>query len=283
MARYQQLIGKTYPAIMWTPEAERLKQFASLTQDTCYASNRNVMQPMGIVLATVPFGVRQVVDDRELIDDPTRLAQLLHFGEDIQWTRSIRIDETLQVQAKLLAVETTLFGDMLQVQTTLTSNDDKQVTSWVARCVTTLLIRERRPGAPRPLANAASMLQAAKSVEEYTLAWNVPLGQSEKYARVSGDHNPIHLDDKAAKNAGLKGRVLHGLCTLSFAQSAVCQGFLKQSGHILRHLSTRFKRPVYMQDTLEFVGERREDDWILFVVRNQHGQLVLDKGIAKIG
>lgn len=107
MACDPELVGKTYPQIVWVPEIERLKQFAAVTHDTCYAVDETMMQPMAIVLATVPFGVRQVVDDRELIVDPKRLTQLLHLGEDMQWARPIRVDEALSVHTTLRALETT--------------------------------------------------------------------------------------------------------------------------------------------------------------------------------
>lgn len=282
MACDPELVGKTYPQIVWVPEIERLKQFAAVTHDTCYAVDETMMQPMAIVLATVPFGVRQVVDDRELIVDPKRLTQLLHLGEDMQWARPIRVDEALSVHTTLRALETTVFGEILQIETILKSVDDVRSTPWAARCMTSLLIRERHPGAPRHVANVGTTLPAAQAREHFTLTWQVPEDQAERYAWISGDNNPIHLDDAAAQHAGLKGRVLHGLCTLSFAQRAICQGFLKHEGQRLGRLAARFKRPVYMRDTLELVGTLGEDHWIRFMVRNQNGQVVLDKGCAKI-
>ena len=43
------------------------------------------------------------------------------------------------------------------------------------------------------------------------------------YARVSGDFNPIHLDDRAARFFGLRGAIAHGMWSLarSLAQRPV--------------------------------------------------------------
>lgn len=37
----------------------------------------------------------------------------------------------------------------------------------------------------------------------------------DRYAAVSGDRNPIHLDDSAAQRAGLQGRIVHGTAILA--------------------------------------------------------------------
>jgi acyl dehydratase len=39
----------------------------------------------------------------------------------------------------------------------------------------------------------------------------------DRYAEVSGDHNPIHLDDEAARAAGLRGRIVHGTAVLALS------------------------------------------------------------------
>ncbi|HZE41148.1 MAG TPA: MaoC/PaaZ C-terminal domain-containing protein [Stackebrandtia sp.] len=41
------------------------------------------------------------------------------------------------------------------------------------------------------------------------------------YAKASGDTNPIHLDDAAAKAAGLPGVIAHGMYTMGLAARAL--------------------------------------------------------------
>ena len=36
------------------------------------------------------------------------------------------------------------------------------------------------------------------------------------FARVSGDHNPLHMDDEYAKTTQFKGRIAHGALTASY-------------------------------------------------------------------
>ena len=44
-----------------------------------------------------------------------------------------------------------------------------------------------------------------------------------RYAEASGDHNPIHLDDAAARSLGLPGVVAHGMLTSALAIGVVAE------------------------------------------------------------
>lgn len=63
-----------------------------------------------------------------------------------------------------------------------------------------------------------------------------------RYAEASGDHNPIHLDDDAARALGLPGVVAHGMLTSALAIGAVAEW----AGGADRVLATsiRFASPV---------------------------------------
>lgn len=62
-----------------------------------------------------------------------------------------------------------------------------------------------------------------------------------RYAAASGDHNPIHIDDGAARDAGLPGVVVHGMCVLAVVAGTVRRVLAR--GHLTR-LACRFVRPV---------------------------------------
>ena len=54
-------------------------------------------------------------------------------------------------------------------------------------------------------------------------ARSVPITREDlrRYAEASGDHNPIHLDDEAARALGLPGVVAHGMLTSALAIGVV--------------------------------------------------------------
>lgn len=53
----------------------------------------------------------------------------------------------------------------------------------------------------------------------------VPISREDvrRYADASGDHNPIHLDDAAARALGLPGVVAHGMLTSALAIGLVAE------------------------------------------------------------
>jgi 3-hydroxybutyryl-CoA dehydratase len=69
------------------------------------------------------------------------------------------------------------------------------------------------------------------------------------YAGVSGDTNPVHIDDDYAAATMFKGRIAHGMLTAGFI-SAVLGTILPGPGAIYLSQSLRFKAPVRPGDTV---------------------------------
>lgn len=69
------------------------------------------------------------------------------------------------------------------------------------------------------------------------------------FAGLSGDHNPVHVDDEYAENSRFKKRIAHGLISGSFF-SALFGTKLPGPGCVYVAQSYNFKRPVYLGDTV---------------------------------
>lgn len=63
------------------------------------------------------------------------------------------------------------------------------------------------------------------------------------FAAVSGDHNPVHLDDDYARKTIFRGRVAHGLL-LGAHISAVLGGQLPGPGSVYLSQTLEFEHPV---------------------------------------
>jgi 3-hydroxybutyryl-CoA dehydratase len=106
------------------------------------------------------------------------------------------------------------------------------------------------------------------------------------YAGITGDFNPAHLNDQAAKETIFKGRIAHGLLTAGLI-SAVLGTKLPGPGTIYLDQSLSFKKPVYFGDTITAkvtITEKINDKNIVFCETNclnQKDQVVLT-GIAKV-
>ena len=101
------------------------------------------------------------------------------------------------------------------------------------------------------------------------------------FAQISGDTNPLHLDEKYAATTMFKERVAHGMLTAGLI-SAVLGTQLPGVGSIYLSQSLKFVAPVKLGDTVEAeveVIEKLEGKnrvRLRTVCRNQSGQVVID-------
>jgi 3-hydroxybutyryl-CoA dehydratase len=70
------------------------------------------------------------------------------------------------------------------------------------------------------------------------------------FAGITGDTNPVHLDEDFAKPTMFKGRIAHGMLTAGFV-SAVFGTKLPGPGCIYLSQSLKFKAPVRIGDTVK--------------------------------
>jgi 3-hydroxybutyryl-CoA dehydratase len=100
------------------------------------------------------------------------------------------------------------------------------------------------------------------------------------FADVTGDHNPVHVDDAFAKTTRFGRRIAHGMLTASLI-SSVLANKLPGEGSVYLGQTLQFVAPVFPGDTITArvtVKEVREDKPILKLETtclNQHGQVVI--------
>lgn len=70
------------------------------------------------------------------------------------------------------------------------------------------------------------------------------------FAELSGDRNPVHLDEEYAKGSRFKKRIAHGFLSASLF-SALFGTKIPGRGCVYISQSLEFKRPVYLGDTVE--------------------------------
>lgn len=69
----------------------------------------------------------------------------------------------------------------------------------------------------------------------------------EAFAELSGDVNPVHLDEAYAKTTSFGGRIAHGMLAAAYI-SAVIGTKLPGPGAVFLTQSLRFRRPVRIGD-----------------------------------
>ena len=103
-------------------------------------------------------------------------------------------------------------------------------------------------------------MNTAPEIARYFLE-DMQIGQSAEYVRtvteadiqkfgeVSGDMNPLHFDEAYARATIFRGRVAHGMLTVSYL-STILGTKLPGAGSIFLGASVRFKAPVRVGDSV---------------------------------
>ena len=102
----------------------------------------------------------------------------------------------------------------------------------------------------------------------------------DAFAQVTGDHNPVHVDEEFAKTTRFGRRIAHGMLTASLI-SAVLANKLPGEGSVYLGQTLQFVAPVFPGDEITArvtVKEIREDKPIVkleTVCVNQRGEVVI--------
>lgn len=71
-----------------------------------------------------------------------------------------------------------------------------------------------------------------------------------RFADVSGDRNPVHLDEDFARTTRFNGRIVHGMLSASFLSTAIASR-LPGPGTIYLSQNLSFRAPVRIGDRVE--------------------------------
>ena len=105
----------------------------------------------------------------------------------------------------------------------------------------------------------------------------------DTFADLSGDHNPVHMDEEFGKKTVFGGRIAHGVISLGLLSAAMAQ---LPGLPIFMSQSVRFLKPVRIGDTITASAEvidMRPDKGIVTLKNtctNQKGVVVIE-GEAK--
>ena len=89
-----------------------------------------------------------------------------------------------------------------------------------------------------------------KENQSYTDSIKVTDASIKKFSSASGDRNPIHLNEKFAKNTIFKSRIAHGMLIASFISSVIGNKF-PGNGTIYVSQDLKFKKPVKINDVVK--------------------------------
>jgi len=108
----------------------------------------------------------------------------------------------------------------------------------------------------------------------------------EKFSNLSGDLNPLHMDNEFAESSSFKKRIVHGMLLASFFSQLIGMK-LPGKNSLYFSQTLNFRSPCYIDDEIEVVGEvtEKSDSTQIITVStsifNKSKTCLID-GIAKI-
>ncbi|MGQ0572753.1 MAG: MaoC family dehydratase [Pseudonocardia sp.] len=182
---------------------------------------------------------------------PLALPGLVHVRNTITAHRRIDAAEPLRIAVHAQRLAAHPKGTTVDLVTDVAG---------VWECRSTYLARgatgaQRRPSTAHPYAP-----QALGGPP--TAVWHVDGGTGRRYARVSGDVNPIHLHPLTARPFGFRRAIAHGMWTAARALAAL-QGRLPDA----LTYDVEFGRPLLLPSTVELRTRRDGGGWDLDVRR----------------
>lgn len=89
--------------------------------------------------------------------------------------------------------------------------------------------------------------------DSHTLEVQISEKMIEDFAELSGDYNPVHMDDAYCQEHGMESRIAHGMLVLSFLSTLIGM-YLPGEGSVWMSQSIDFISPARVGDTLEITG-----------------------------
>lgn len=168
---------------------------------------------------------------------PLALPGLVHVRNRIDLLRPVRADETLDLEVWAERFARHRSGATVDLCASVTAGGTEV---WRGR--STYLAR----GAKAPEGAPDADVEVAVGDLERTVAtWRVPDDAGRRYAKVSGDVNPIHLSGLTAKAFGFKRAIAHGMWVKARVLGAL-------SGRLPDALGVDvvFKKPLFLPSTV---------------------------------
>jgi len=142
---------------------------------------------------------------------PLHPLGLVHVRNRIVVKRVLRVDETGQIHCAIEDHRDVARGQELDLKTEVRIGGEAV---WSETC--TLLARRRgRRGLPRSGSSVIPAVELPPGRTLRTQVFTVESGIGRRYARASGDFNPIHVADLAARFFGFKRAIAHGMWSLA--------------------------------------------------------------------
>jgi len=213
--------------------------FARATDDlnASYTAGRCV-PPVAVVGAPWP-ALRDVAGRAPAFAD----GIAFHLAHDVHYGRAILPGESLVTECVHFGERAGVFGREVTYRLVLRDASRSVVVDQYATVFVPGPAAARRIGSARPSHRFRATPPGSRPLA--TIEVDVPADQSFRYAEASGDRTPIHVSDDAARRAGLRGVIVHGMCTMAICHRELVRALAGGDPERTRRLAARFAQPLY--------------------------------------
>ncbi len=180
------------------------------------------------------------------LETPLPLGAMVHVSTDMVWARPLPPGDAIRCRVELDRVERTPRGLTL----TVLSRNWMGAGQLCSQGTSVFMVRTRAPqggGPPRPPRSADPAPDERRWTE--LARWPLAAGAGRRYARVSGDYNPIHLWPWTARPFGFRAPILHGYATAARTAHALIAQRLRGDPAALRRMRIAFRAPLPLPST----------------------------------
>lgn len=165
---------------------------------------------------------------------------VVHLAQEIHTHTPLTPGAALDVAVEVTAARREARGTRIALTTRLT---DPTTGTERARLSTAALLLGAT--APTPFGTPAATAHPGTTpdAEPDTLTLALTRADTTAYAHASGDHNPIHLDDTAARTAGFPGVIAHGMHLVALAAEHLTDRYADGDPARITALGARFAAP----------------------------------------
>jgi acyl dehydratase len=169
---------------------------------------------------------------------PLTLGGVVHLESELFPLRLHRPGDRVRARLELERAETTPRGLRLTVKSRAWNGAEQLCSEGTSL----FLVRSADSGGAKAPREAPAPEPGWEELER----WTLPGSAGRRYARASGDYNPIHLWGWTARPFGFRRPILHGFCTEARVAHALIEHRFGGDPAALRRLHVTFRGPLLL-------------------------------------
>lgn len=201
---------------------------------------------------------------------PLQLAGLVHLGQEIEWHRELPMDASVDLGCRISGPREVDAGWEFRMQTDAFHDGQLAWREFITflKPDPTKRVRPRRRRGEGDAMHFVPLLHI-----------QFPEDSGRRYARVSGDWNPIHLWPFLARRFGFRRPIAHGMFTL-----ARCLSVLQARGVDLvgKRLTAQFRAPVMLPAFTNFCLNDRNPESHFALTDARKGRILVEGKIEEL-